>query len=144
MRPTLEELATLLESPSPAVLTTYRKDRSALTTPVWFRLHERQFEIVVAVDDVKLQHLRRDRQCVLVIFEAVAPFRGLEVRGEAELSDGAEVGAVRRSIARLYLGAEAGDRFAAARVATPGVVVRIASANVRTWDLTAILSSTPA
>ena len=37
---TLDDVQSLLDAPSPAVLTTYRKDGSALTTPVWFRFHE--------------------------------------------------------------------------------------------------------
>lgn len=74
-----------------------------------------------------------------MIFEAVAPFRGVEARGQAEISDGVEVGEVRRSIARRYLGADAGDRFAGARAATPGVLVVSDAARVRTWALTAML-----
>ena len=139
MRPTLDDLATLLASPAPSVLTTYRKGGSALTAPVWFRFEDGCFEVVIADGDVKVQHLRRDPRCLLVIFEAVRPFRGIQVRGSAELSDGSEVGAVRRSIARRYLGAEAGDAFTAARAQKSGVVVRIGTADVRTWDLAGIL-----
>jgi hypothetical protein len=57
---------------------------SALVSPVWFRWND-AFEVVIAEDDVKLTHLRRDRRCVLVVFEATPPFRGIEVRGEARL-----------------------------------------------------------
>ena len=32
-----EGFESLLEGPSPAVLTTYRKDGTALVSPVWFR-----------------------------------------------------------------------------------------------------------
>jgi hypothetical protein len=38
----------LLEAPSPAVLTTYRKDGSALNAPVWFRWTDGAFEVVIA------------------------------------------------------------------------------------------------
>jgi hypothetical protein len=44
--------------------------------------------VVIAEGDVKLTHLRRDRRCVLVVFEAIPPFRGVEVRGEGELVEG--------------------------------------------------------
>jgi Pyridoxamine 5'-phosphate oxidase len=71
----------LLEAPSPAVLTTYRKDGSAHTVLVWFRWVDDAFEVVIAGGDVKLRHLARDPRGVLVVFEAVRPFRGLEVRG---------------------------------------------------------------
>ena len=49
-----------------------------------------------------------DPRCVLVIFETVAPFRGVEVRGEARLDD-RDVTEHRRSIAGRYLGTEAGE-----------------------------------
>jgi hypothetical protein len=42
------------------------------------------FEVVIAKGDVKLRHLARDPRCVLVIFETVRSFRGVEVRGEAD------------------------------------------------------------
>src|ERR671930_2246982 len=77
----LENVRSLLEAPSPAVLTTYRQDGSALVTPVWFRFENGAFEIVIAKGDVKLRHLARDPRCVLLVFEAVRPFRGVEVRG---------------------------------------------------------------
>jgi hypothetical protein len=63
----------LLEAPSPAVLTTYRKDGSAHTVPVWYRWTGEAFEVVMAKGDVKLRHLARDPRCVLVVFEAVRP-----------------------------------------------------------------------
>ena len=84
----IEGLRSLLEGPSPAVLTTYRKDGSASTTPVWFHWNDGTFEVVIANGDVKLGHLARDPQCTLVVFEAVPPFRGIEVRGVAELLPG--------------------------------------------------------
>ena len=58
---TLDDVQSLLDAPSPAVLTTYRRDSSALTTPVWFRFHEDAFEVVLAEGDVKRQHLERRR-----------------------------------------------------------------------------------
>jgi nitroimidazol reductase NimA-like FMN-containing flavoprotein (pyridoxamine 5'-phosphate oxidase superfamily) len=91
-------MRSLLEAPSPAVLTTYRKDRSAHTVPVWFRWTDEAFKLVIAKGDVKLRHLARDPRCVLVIFETVRSFRGVEVRGEAELVEG-DVSVARAAIA---------------------------------------------
>jgi len=126
----------LLEGPSAAVLTTYRKDGSALTTPVWFRFEDDAFEVVIAKGDVKMGHLERDPRCSIVVFEAVPPFRGIEVRGEAELVD-CDVREIRAEIAGRYLGAERGRRFAEERK-TPGVLVRLLG-DRREWDLSAIL-----
>ena len=134
----LDGVRSLLEAPSPAVLTTYRKDGGALVSPVWFRWSEDAFEVVIAEGDLKLRHLARDPRCVLVVFEAVRPFRGVEVRGEAELVE-CDVGPVRAAIAGRYLGPEDGARFAAEREAKPGVLLRLVPDEPRVWDLSGIL-----
>ena len=127
----------LLEAPSPAVLTTYRKDGSALVSPVWFRWLDGAFEVVIAEGDLKLRHLAADPRCVLVVFEAVRPFRGVEVRGVAELVE-CDVGPAREAIAGRYLGATDGARFAAER-SSPGVLLRLTPDEPRVWDLSGIL-----
>jgi PPOX class probable F420-dependent enzyme len=128
----------LLDAPSPAVLTTYRKDGSALVSPVWYRWHDGALEVVIAQDDLKLRHLAHDPRCALVVFEAVRPFRGVEIRGVAELSDHA-AGPARAAIAARYLGEADGARFAEERRARPGVLLRLSSDNPRVWDLASIL-----
>ena len=128
----------LLEAPSPAVLTTYRKDGSALTTPVWFRWTDNAFEVVIAEGDVKLQHLARDPRCSLLVFETVRPFRGVEARGVAELVE-RDVTPVRESIAARYLGEEDGTSFAATRASRHGFVLRLVPDEPRVWDLAAVL-----
>src|SRR5215211_2600621 len=99
----------LLDAPSPAVLTTYKRDGSALTSPVWFRRHEDALEVVVAAGDVKLQHLARDRRASLTVFEAAAPFRGVQTRGEPQLIE-RDVTEARLAIASRYLGSVDGTR----------------------------------
>jgi len=135
---TLDDVQSLIDAPSPAVLTTYRKDGSALTTPVWFRFHEEAFEIVLAEDDVKRQHLARTPRCLLVVFEAVPPFRAIEVKGEPELMD-TDVTTTRTAIAARYLGAERGRRYAQTRRSGQGTIVRLAPKDPRVWDLAASL-----
>jgi hypothetical protein len=133
---TLEDVRSLIDAPSPSVLTTYRRDGSALTTPVWFRFHDDAFEVVLAEGDVKRQHLARKPKCLLVIFEAVPPFRGVEVKGQPELVDG-EVTIEREAIAGRYLGGEGGRRFAASRQSSRGTLLRLVPQNPRVWDLAA-------
>jgi len=93
---------------------------------------------VIAKGDLKLRHLARDPRCGLVVFEAVRPFRGVEVRGEAELVEG-DVTGIRADIAGRYLGRDDGARFAAERRSKPGVVLRLAGDTPRVWDLSGIL-----
>ena len=134
----VEGIRSLLEAPAPAVLTTYRQDGSAHTVPVWFRWTDEAMEVVIAKGDVKLRHLARDPRCVLVIFETVRPFRGVEVRGEAELVEG-DVTSARAAIAGRYLGVADGERFAAERRSRPGVLLRLIPDSPRVWDLSGIL-----
>ena len=120
------------------MLATTRRDGSPYTSPVWYRWTGEAFEVVIAVGDVKLRHLERDPRCSLLIFEAVPPFRGVEVRGEATLTRG-DVTEARRSIAGRYLGPEAGERFAATRKDRPGVLLGLRPVEPRVWDLEDIL-----
>ena len=133
-----DRVRTLLEAASPAVLTTYRKDGSALVSPVWFRFSGGAFEVVIAEGDVKLRHLARELRCAIVVFETIPPFRGVEARGAPVLIAG-DVTAAREEIAGRFLGAEAGRRFAAERRAKPGVLLRLADPEPRVWDLSALL-----
>ena len=86
---------------------------------------------------MKLRHLAAKPECILVVFEVVPPFRGIEVRGTPELLEG-DVTSARREIARRYLGAQAGARFAEER-AKPGVLLRLEAGEPRVWDLNPIL-----
>jgi Pyridoxamine 5'-phosphate oxidase len=116
----------------------YRRDGSALTSPVWYRWENGAFEIVVAQGDVKLRHLARDPRCILVAFETEPPFRGIEARGEPELVE-RDVTAERIAIAGRYLGEAAARAFAAARSSPIGVLLRLEPEDPRVWDLSAIL-----
>ena len=121
------------------LLTTYRRDGTALSSPVWFRVADDVLEVVIANGDVKLKHLARHRDCSLTIFEAVPPFRGVEVRGSPELLVG-DVTAARAAIAGRYLAPEVAGRFVAQRDPT-ATLLRIGLAGARCWDLSAILPS---
>jgi len=131
------DFQTLLDSPSPAVLTTYRKDSTVSVSPVWFRFHDRRFEVVIAQGDVKLSHLRRRQECLLIVFETVAPFRGVRVERSPRLIPDQD-NRVRSAIAGRYLGVEEGRRFVEQRD-TPGVVLQFDPTEAHTWDLSGIL-----
>ena len=134
----LPRVKSLLEAPSPAVLTTYKKDGGAVVTPVWFRWDGTAFHVVIAKGDIKLRHLARDPRCILVVFETVPPFRGIEVRGVPELIEG-DVTGERVQIAGRYLGSERGGQYAELRKSKPGVLLRLVPADPRVWDLSAIV-----
>src|SRR5689334_6173657 len=98
MKPTDEQLASLLDAPSPAVLTTYRQDGTAVGSPVRFRRAGNTIEVVIADGDVKLRHLHRRPLCSLLVFEAISPFRGVRIEGTPTL-DRANAVDARRAIA---------------------------------------------
>lgn len=132
------EVRALLDSPSPATLTLYREDGEAITSPIWFRVADEAFEVVVAISDHKLAHLQRDPRCILLIFEASPPFRGVMASAEATVvrDEGARV---RLAIASRYLGHADGAAYADLDVRPPGFIVRLPLASARAWDLADVL-----
>ena len=136
----VEQVRSLLAGPAPAVLTTYRQDGNVLVSPVWFQWRDGAFEIVIAEGDIKLRHVARDPRCILVVFEAAKPFRGVEVRGQAEIVE-CDVSSARTAIAARYLGSIDGERFVHERRSKPGVLLRLRDEHPRVWDLAAILPS---
>ena len=131
---TAGSMRTLFEAPSSATLTLYRADGTALVSPVWFRLHEGRFEVVVARDDPKVELLRRDPQVILLVFETVPPFRGVRATGSVTLDPDVDAEA-RLAIASRYLGPESGRAYADLERRPPGFVVRWPSENATAWDL---------
>jgi pyridoxamine 5'-phosphate oxidase-like protein len=132
-----ERFRSLLEAASPAVLTTYRRDGSALASPVWFRLYADMLEVVIAEGDIKLKHLAYRPECFLTVFEVTSPFRGLATRRPPQLVAG-DVTEARLAIASRYLGARDAARFAAQRK-PHGTLLRLPLDDARAWDLSAIL-----
>ena len=128
----------LLDQPSPAALTVYRPDGEAVTSPVWFRVHNEQIELVIAAGDSKVDYLRDDPRCQLLIFETIRPFRGLRIKGEARLVPDDDA-ATRAAIASRYLGAEAGERYADTSIRPPGFVLRLPLSQAKTWDLSSTI-----
>lgn len=128
--------AALLDLPSPAVLTTYRRNGTAASSPVWFRRVDDTLEVVIAEDALKARHLQRDPRCTLVVFEATAPFRGVRVETAATLRREG-VGEARLPIASRYLGPDGGRQFAQSR--GRGFVLAAPLTDARSWDLTPIL-----
>lgn len=133
----LDRFGSLLSGPAPAVLATRRKDGATKLSPVWFRLDGDHFEVVIADDDVKLKHIKRDSRVTLVVFESEPPFRGIQVNATAEISR-KNLSTTRRAISSRYLSDEASRLFTERREGN-GAVIRIPAKGARTWDLAAIV-----
>lgn len=124
----------LLDASAPAVVVIRRPDGEPEVSPIWFRRDGDAIEFVVAIGDRKLAMLRHDPRCVVMVFEASPPFRGIRAEGTAELADDSGA-ATRLAIASRYLGQEAGARYASLDRRPPGVVVRLSLADAVAWDL---------
>lgn len=127
-------MLTLLDSAAPATLTIHRADGELITSPVWFRLDGDEIEVVVAASDRKLEHLRHDARCLLLIFETKRPFRGIELRTRAKIVPDEDARS-RLAIASRYLGSAAGRAYADVARRPPGFVLRLPLSAARGWDL---------
>ena len=129
---TLDDLDGFLELPILAVLATHRSDGTVLLSPVWHRWRDGGFEIWVGGNDVKVRHLRRDPRATVLVAETDLPYRGVEVRGQAELVD-REVPASALEIATRYVGEERATAFVGAN-AGDDLIIRVAPGEIRMWD----------
>ena|SRR5215213_10051355 len=128
------EIQLLLEAPSPATITVYREDGEAITSPVWFRVNDDAFEVVVAARDRKLALLQHVPRAIVLIFEASVPFRGVQARGRVSIEPD-DRARTRLAIASRYLGAEAGRAYADLDRRPPGFVVRLSLGTADAWNL---------
>ena len=129
---TLDDLDGFLELPVVAVLATHRRDGTVLLSPVWHRWRDGGFEIWVGGTDVKVRHLRRDPRATILVAETDLPYRGVEVRGEAEFIDHDVVGSA-IEIASRYVGDERGIAFVGSN-AGDDLIIRVAPGEIRVWD----------
>ncbi|MEZ4595577.1 MAG: hypothetical protein R3C32_01395 [Chloroflexota bacterium] len=127
-----DAIRSLLDDPSPRCSLLRREDGAARVARLVPGRRGRD-EIVVAITDRKLEHLRRDPRCTVMVFEAVPPFRGVQAAGVATLS---RTRVRHQAGDRVALpGARARSRYADIERRPPGVVVRLPLADARAWDL---------
>jgi hypothetical protein len=125
-----EQLGDLLEQPLVAVLATYRLDGAGvLLSPVWHRWRNGGFDVVTSTDDIKVRQLRRDPRANIVVYEHVPPYRGIEIRTDAQLLD---AGDAIRAIAIRYLGEREGAAYAEG--AGDDTLIRLEPGQLRAWD----------
>jgi PPOX class probable F420-dependent enzyme len=127
----LSELADFLALPLVAVLATYRRDGNVLLSPVWHRFRDGGFDVLSEPEDIKVRHLRRDPRASILVYDNEPPYRGVEIRTTAQLSEIDRADFVLEMAVR-YLGPEAGEAYAAE--SSDSVLIRLEPGNVRTWD----------
>ena len=127
----MDDLGDLAELPLLAVLATYRHDGTVLLSPVWHEWRDGGFHVVTGSRDVKAAHLRRDPRASIVVCEHSPPYRGVELRGRAQLLTAGVPEAVSR-IASRYLGLQAGAAYA--ETAGDDLLIRLEPGDLRAWD----------
>jgi len=127
----LDELADFLALPIASVLGTYRRDGGVLLSPVWHRWRDGGFEVTCFPGDIKVKHLRNDPRASLLVYDQAPPYRGVEIRTEAVLSeiDAREFD----EWAVHYLGEEAGPAYSG-QITGSLILVRLEPGQIRTWD----------
>jgi PPOX class probable F420-dependent enzyme len=134
---TVDDLGDLLELRLLAVLATYRPDGTVLLSPVWHQWRDGGFDVVTGSRGVKAAHLRRDARASIVVCEHAPPYRGVELRGSAQLLTAGVTDAVKR-IASRYLGRQAGAAYAES--AGDDLLIRLEPGDLRAWDFADELS----
>ena len=124
-------MADFLALPLVAVLATYRRDGGVLLSPVWHQWRDGGFDVTSYPTDIKVRHLRTDPRASLLVHDQVPPFRGVEIRTTAVLSE-LDDPEVIRDIAVRYLGKEVGEPYAAA--SGDLMLIRLEPGHVRAWD----------
>ena len=128
-----EDLGDFLEQPKCTTLATHFKDGTILMSPVWHEWQDGGFTVAVADEDIKTRHIRRDAQVSISVAEDSAPYRGIEVRGEASIERADAFETIRR-IAGRYLGAKQGAAYVEAFREAELVLIRVKPGVLRAWD----------
>src|SRR5215470_13088801 len=127
---TMDDLGDLTELPLLAVLATYRPDGTVLLSPVWYEWRDGGFNVMTGNSDVKAVQLRRDPRASIVICEHSPPYRGAELRANAQLMSAGADDVIR--IASRYLGRDAGAAYAEG--AHDDLLIRLTPGDLRAWD----------
>ncbi len=135
------DLGDLVELPLVATLATYRADGSVLLSPVWHEHVAPGFVVCSSWDDVKVRHLRRNPKAVLLLAESRPPYRGVELRAEAELCREGVEESLRRIAAR-YLGDAGAEIYLSS--ARDDTVIRLLPGELRARDFSDTALGRPA
>jgi PPOX class probable F420-dependent enzyme len=131
---TLEEIDALLETPEIGVLATADTKGRPEGSPVWFEYSRGVVRVLVHRNSRKARNISENANVALTVDTRRAPYRGVVLRGMAEVS-GPEP-ELRRRLAHRYLGTEAGDRYLAntARYDEEDVLITIRVTSRYSWD----------
>jgi Pyridoxamine 5'-phosphate oxidase len=82
-----DALGDLFELPLAAVLSISKPDGTVFSRPVWHRWEFGRFLVQFPAGDRKVEMLERDDRLTLLLAENTFPYRAIEVRGRARMSN---------------------------------------------------------
>ena len=83
-------------------LTSFRRDGSAVATPVWFAGDDEHLVVETDASSYKVKRIRRDPHVRIAVCDARGRLRGETVDAEATILPDSERGRVERLLARKY------------------------------------------
>jgi PPOX class probable F420-dependent enzyme len=135
-----DDLGDLLTGTYVGILATHFADGTDLLSPVWYEWSNGGFTFVTFSGDIKLRHMMRDPQVSLVVAESEPPYRGMEVRGPAQITDADGLAQLRR-LAERYLKQRNVDAYTDRITAwmdevghSKVILVRLEPGILRAWD----------
>ncbi len=129
-----EDLGDLLDGATVAVLATHMKNGQTLLSPVWQEFGDGGFTVITFANDVKTRHLERDPKASVLVADSMPPYRGIEIRGEAKLSQPPDALDTVRRLAIRYLGEARGNEYAEAFKGVELEMIRLEPGTLRAWD----------
>jgi len=82
-----DALGDLFELPLAAVLSIAKPDGTVFSRPVWHRWQSGRFEVQFPAGDRKIAMLERDARLTMLLAEHAFPYRAIEVRGHAWMTE---------------------------------------------------------
>lgn len=128
------EIEELLRSPEMGVLATVDAKGRPDGTPIWFDWDGERIRVLVHHASRKAKNLRLNPHVSLTVDTRTAPYRGVVLRGTAELSGPDPL--LRRKLATRYLGEEVGTQYVetTASFDHDDVLVTIRVTSRYSWD----------
>jgi PPOX class probable F420-dependent enzyme len=131
---TAAQIDALLRAPEMGVLATVDAKGRPEGTPIWFEWDGERVRLLVHRTSRKARNIRNNPHVSLTVDTRTAPYRGVVLRGTAELS-GPDP-ALRRRLATRYLGEEIGRGYIESTAALDGedALVSIRVSSSYSWD----------
>ncbi len=84
--------------------------------------------------DIKSRNIARDPQISILVNDEAPPYRGIEARGPATITDATDLKPLLRRLGRRYMGEEAGNAYADSYDEVAIELIRLVPEVIRAWD----------